>query len=64
MCHVDEMFVRENLHFRQKFGSIDDFEDLASQGRSSNIVNDALLFMLCDLCQKWKQPVAYCLNGS
>jgi hypothetical protein len=63
MCCLmfDEMSIRENLHFNQKFGCIDGFEDLGSQGRTNNIANHALVFMLHGLCKRWKQPVAYYL---
>ena len=57
----DEMSIRENLHFHQKFGCIDGFEDLESHGRTSNIANHALVFMLHGLHKRWKQPVAYYL---
>ena len=30
-------------------------------GRTSNIANHALVFMIRGLCKRWKQPVAYCL---
>jgi len=61
----NEMSIRENLHFNQKFGSIDGFEDLGSHGRTSSIANHVLVFMLCGLCKRWKQPVAYSLiHGS
>jgi hypothetical protein len=58
----DEMSIRENLYFNQKLGCIEGFEDLGSQGRTSNIANRALVFMLRGLCRKWKQPVAYYLT--
>jgi len=58
----DEMSIRENLCFNQKLGCIEGFEDLGSQGRTSNIANRAQVFMLRGLCQKWKQPVAYYLT--
>ena len=61
----DEMSIRENLHFNQKFGCIDDFEDLGSHGRTNNIANHALVFMLHGLRKRLKQPVAYYLiHGS
>jgi hypothetical protein len=61
----DEMSIRQNLHFNQKFGCIEGFEDLGSHGSTSSIANRALVFMLCDLPIKWKQPVAYYLiHGS
>jgi hypothetical protein len=61
----DEMSVRENVHYSQKFGCIEGFDDLESHGRTSNIANDVLVFMLHGPCKKWKQPVAYYLiHGS
>ena len=61
----DEMSIRENFHFNQKFGCIEAFEDLGSHGRTSGIGNHALVFMFLVPCKKWKQPVAYYLiHGS
>jgi hypothetical protein len=57
----DEMSIRVNLHFNQKFGCIEGFEDLGSHGRTSKVANHALVFMLRALHKKWKQPVAYYL---
>jgi hypothetical protein len=57
----DEMSIRENLHFNQKLGCIEGFEDLGSRGRTSKVANHALVFMLRGLRKKWKQPVAYYL---
>ena len=58
----DEMSVRENVWFNQKFDCIEGFEDLGSQGRTCNIAKHALLFMVRGLHRKWKQPVAYYLS--
>ncbi|PNF26456.1 hypothetical protein B7P43_G16258 [Cryptotermes secundus] len=55
----DEMSIRENLHFNQKFDCIEGFEDCGSQGRTCSIANHSLLFMIRGLRRKWKQPVAY-----
>jgi hypothetical protein len=61
----DEISIRENLHFNRKFDCIEGFEDLGSHGRTSNIANHALRFMLHGLHKKWKQPVAYySIHGS
>jgi len=57
----EEMSIRETLHFNQKFGCPDGFEDLGSHGRTRNIANHALVFMLRGLRKRWKQPVAYYL---
>jgi hypothetical protein len=56
------MSIRENVWFNQKFDCIEGFEDLGSQGRTCNIANCALLFVVCGLHWKWKQPVAYYLS--
>jgi hypothetical protein len=58
----DEMSIRENVWFNQKFDCIGGFEDLGSQGRTCKIANHALLFMVRGLHRKWKQPVAYYLS--
>ena len=58
----DEMSIRENVRFNQKFNCIEGFEDLGSQGRTCNMANHALLFMVRGLHRKWKQPVAYYLS--
>jgi hypothetical protein len=34
---LDELSIRENLHFNQKFDCIEGFEDLGSRGRTSSI---------------------------
>jgi len=61
----DEMSIRQNFHFNQKFGCIDGFEDPGSQGRTSSIANHVLVSMLHGLRKRWKQPVAYYLiHGS
>ena len=59
---LDEMSIREHLHFNQKTGCIDGYEDLGRHGRTSNIANHALVFMLCGLRKRWKQPVTYYLR--
>jgi hypothetical protein len=61
----NEMSIRDNVHFNQKFGCIEGFEGLGSHGRTNNIANHALVFMHCSLYKKWKQPVSYYLiHGS
>jgi len=56
------MSIRESVWFNQKFDCIEGFEDLPSRGRTCNITNHALLFMVCARYRKWKQPVAYYLS--
>ena len=50
------------MWFNQKFDCIEGFKDLGSQGRTCNIANHALIFMVRALHRKWKQPVAYYLS--
>jgi len=57
----DKMSIRQHLHLNQKFDCIEGFEDLGSHGRTSNIANHALVFMLHGLHKRWTQPVAYYL---
>jgi len=58
----DEMSIRENVRFNQQFNCIEGSEDLGSQGRTCNIANHALLFMVRGLHRKCKQSVAYYLS--
>jgi hypothetical protein len=55
----EEMSIRENLHFNQKFDCIEDFLRSWKSGQTCNTANHALVFMVCGLRRKWKQPVAY-----
>jgi len=57
----DEKSISEHLRCNQKFGCIEDFEDLGRHGRTSNIANHGLVFMLRGLCKKWKLSVVYYL---
>ena len=43
---LDEMSIREHLHFNQKTGCIDGYEELGRHGRTSNIANHGQVFML------------------
>jgi len=56
-----EMSIRGKLHFNQKCGCIEGFEDLRNQGRASNVA--IIPWSSCSVVSviKWKQPVAYYL---
>jgi hypothetical protein len=58
----DEMSIRDNVWINQKFDCVEGFEDIGSQGRTCNIANHALFFMVHGLHRKWMQPVAYYLS--
>ena len=47
------------MHFNQKFGCIEGFEDLGSHGRTSSVANHALIFKLHGHRKKWKESLAY-----
>jgi hypothetical protein len=47
----DEMSVRKNVLFNQKFGCIEGFEGLGSYGRTNSIANHALVFIIHGLCK-------------
>jgi hypothetical protein len=58
----DEMSIRENVRFNQKFDCIEGFEDHGSERRNNLVANHALVFMARGVHRKWKQPVAYYLS--
>ena len=43
----DELSVRENLHFCEKFGCVEVIEDLGKHDRISTVANHALVFTGC-----------------
>ena len=43
----DEMSVRENLHFCEKFGCAEVIEGLRKHDRTSTVANNALVIMGC-----------------
>jgi hypothetical protein len=43
----DEMSIRENLHFCEKFGCAEVIEDLRKHDRTSIVGNHALVFIGC-----------------
>jgi hypothetical protein len=58
----DKMSIREHLHFNQNIDCVEGFDDLARHGRTSNIANHALVFMLHGLRRRGKQPIPYYLT--
>jgi hypothetical protein len=50
----DELLVRENVCFNQKFDCIKNFEDLGNQSGTCNIMNYLLVFMVRGLRRKWE----------
>lgn len=58
----DEMSIKTSLDYDVKEDLIEGFEDLGPLGRTNNIANHALLFMLRGLKRQWKCPFAYFLS--
>jgi hypothetical protein len=54
----DEISIRGNVLFNPKHDCIEGTEDYATE-RAHNIENQALVFKVHGLHQKWKQLVAY-----
>jgi hypothetical protein len=52
------MSIRENVRSNQNLDCIEGFEDFGTK-RTHIIANHALVFMVCGVHRKWKQPVAY-----
>jgi len=45
MC--DELSVRKNMHFCEKFGCVEVIEGFGKHDRTSTVANHALVFMGC-----------------
>jgi hypothetical protein len=58
----EEMSIRENIRFNQKFDFIEGFQDHGSERRTCQLANHALVFMVRGVHRKWKQPLAYYLS--
>lgn len=61
---LDEMAIKKHLSYNKKADIIEGFQDHGLQGRTHEVANKALVFMLSGLRRKWKQPVAYYLSGN
>lgn len=59
----DEMAIRKHLHYNPKLDCVDGFQDHGNHGRTTEIACNALVFMLCGLRKKWKQPIAFYLSA-
>ena len=53
----DEMSIRPYLEYNQKEDYIEGFSDLGEYGRTGELANTALIFMLSSLSCNWKQAV-------
>lgn len=59
----DEMAIRKHLNYNSKTDCVDGFQDHGNHGRTDQIACNALVFMLCGLRRRWKQPIAFYLSG-
>ena len=76
----DEVSIRGNLHFNQKFGCIEGFEDLGNQGKTSNVAiipwsscsmvsvksgsNQYLTTWFTEALRVWGLLISWCRTGS
>lgn len=58
----DEMCIRKHLQYNSKSDEIQGYQDHGNHGRSKEVANKALVFMLSGIRAKWKQPIAFYLS--
>lgn len=56
---LDEMTIKNNLHFNEKYDQIFGYEDFGEFGRNPTPAKHALVFMLCGINKQWKQVIAH-----
>ena len=59
----DEMTLKTALVYYHGLDKIEGFEDFGQFGSSHFVADHALVFMVCGLLAKWKQPVGYFLTA-
>lgn len=55
----DEMSIREHLSYDPSTDRIVGVEDCGESGRTENVANQAMVFIVCGILKKWKQPVSF-----
>lgn len=55
----DEMSIQEHLSYDPSTDRIMGVEDCGESGRTANTANQAMVFMVCGIFRKWKQPIAF-----
>lgn len=55
----DEMSLRKHLNNNMKYDVIDGFHDHGTQGTSKQIAGYPLVFMICGIRKRIKQPIAH-----
>ncbi|CAG4932755.1 unnamed protein product [Parnassius apollo] len=58
------MGIKKNLSYNKKLDIIEGYQDQGNQGRTNEVANKALVFILSGIRKKWKQPIAYYLSGN
>ena len=59
----DEMSLKTALVYNHGLDKIEGFEDFGEEGSSHFVADHALVFMVCGLMSKWKQPLGYFLTA-
>ncbi|KAG8232050.1 hypothetical protein J437_LFUL014426 [Ladona fulva] len=60
----DEMSIMEHCDYNASLDLIVGFEDYGCNRRSKCLAKYALLFMVCGVLRKWKQPIAFYFSAS
>ena len=58
---IDEVSLKEALSYNQSDDLLEGLEDFGFLGRTQNIANTALVFMVRGIASNWKQPICYFL---
>ena len=59
----DEMSIKSGLSYERSHDQIEGLEDLGSIGKTKNMANSAIVFMIRGLSNKWKQCIGYFLSS-
>ena len=59
----DEMAIKSGISYDRRNDAIEGMEDFGTMGKTKNMANTALVFMIRGLSQKWKQCIGYFLSA-
>ncbi|GFO45112.1 transposable element p transposase [Plakobranchus ocellatus] len=60
---VGEIAIKKFLNYNPTYDIVEGLEDFVSLGKTGPFDDHTLVFMLCGLTKKWKQPIAYYLSN-
>lgn len=56
---LDEMTIKNNLQYNERYDQIFGYEDFGTHGRNTTPAKHALVLMLCGINKQWKQVIAH-----